>query len=109
MIYNKPQRKKGETWVLNDSIKYAPEIVSQIRFQTFNSERETVVTYTKITITVVSSIRKSIEFSGAEGGLPNWYPYSRMGWETGWDRTITFLESPTGDLLAWLQENAVKQ
>lgn len=24
-------------------------------------------------------------------------------------RTITFLEPPTGDLLAWLQVNAVKQ
>lgn len=109
MIYNEPVAKKGETWVLNDSIKYAPKIVSKIRFRVFNTEREMVVTYTEMTIEVVSSIRKGIKFSGAEGGFPAWYPYSRIGWESGWDRTITFLEPPTGALLAWLQENAVKQ
>lgn len=35
-------------------------------------------------------------------------PYGH-GWKSDAYRTITFLESPTGDLLAWLQENAVKQ
>ena len=31
------------------------------------------------------------------------------GWRSDAYRTITFLESPTGDLLTWLQSNAVKQ
>lgn len=33
----------------------------------------------------------------------------RRNWTNDAYRTITFLEPPTGDLLAWLQENAVKQ
>jgi hypothetical protein len=32
-----------------------------------------------------------------------------MQWTNDAYRTITFLEPPTGALLAWLQENAVKQ
>jgi len=31
------------------------------------------------------------------------------GWTDEKYRTVTFLEPPTGDLLTWLQANAVKQ
>lgn len=31
------------------------------------------------------------------------------GWRSESCRTLTFLEPPTGELLAWLQANAVKQ
>lgn len=55
-----------------------------------------------------------------ETGGDTWayrYPNDRYEPQSVWDsrwfnesyRTITFLEPPTGDLLKWLQENAVKQ
>ena len=38
-----------------------------------------------------------------------WHPSSPSTWVDQKYRTITFLEPPTGDLLKWLQANAVKQ
>ena len=35
--------------------------------------------------------------------------YSTTGWANNGYRTITFSEPPTGDLLTWLQANAVQQ
>jgi hypothetical protein len=45
-----------------------------------------------------------INFYAADGDVYFAYPISPDE-----SREITFLEPPTGDLLAWLQANAVKQ
>lgn len=105
MIWVEPRRKKetGETWVLNEAPNLPGgkvTIEAEIQF-TSNNEA-----FSKFIIG-----GKSTMWRGA------WYD-DRCVWdplnvEDAWGnsayRTVTFHEAPSGDLFAWLQENAVKQ
>lgn len=110
MIYNKPQRKKGETWVMNENINFTNAEFSTL-VSTFDVRQNRVRTFKKIKIEKMR-FGKNIVFEEPVDGGVSFYAYEMDGWnngEYGYDRTITFLEPPTGDLLTWLQENAVKQ
>lgn len=110
MIYNKPQRKKGETWRFNESMVGHDRFDSSIRFFVFDSERNMTITYSMLHVFLSGlASRTKIEFRDAEDGSSDWPAFTGGKWVSYYDRTITFLEPPTGDLLAWLQKNAVKQ
>lgn len=108
MIYNWPVTKKKfeETWVINAG-----------------NDGSTVHDLSKTTIKFKSNDK---EFSSMEflGGIEGTITYGdtavgiieidpdlglRFKFYNEAHRTVTFLEPPTGDLLTWLQANAVKQ
>lgn len=81
----------GETWVLNETVVIFEEtsIEEQINFASNGNQ------YSKITI-------DQLNLSGIAYDTTQVYYYPN-----GW--TNTFATPPTGDLLTWLQSNAVKQ
>lgn len=86
-----------ETWVLNESITGEDQFQASINF-TSNSE-----TFTSIQVdTIVAGCVYYINASG-----------KNTIWVTGWTdenyRKIVFETAPTGQLLEWLEQNAVKQ
>lgn len=99
----------SETWVLNESlnlinlsvsINFVSHNMSFIKFEVFNEQR---------------SITRAGDISAA--GL-KYYTTSQnsvtidpslTSWKTNPYRKVTFATAPTGDLLTWLQSNAVKQ
>lgn len=113
MIYNLPRaKKKGETWVINStptttnldvSIKFTYE------YNGVTKESDGIYLY------VGGKLGHSIaylNFNSADNivySAGDSMVVSFTGWLSDSLRTITFLESPTGDLLTWLQANAVKQ
>nr|DAG38945.1 MAG TPA: hypothetical protein [Caudoviricetes sp.] len=108
MIYNKPRAMKRETWLINDELLDAADWSNPAKYS-------------------IRFISNGTEFSGMVIGgdgkdfNPKIFYDSKLvayGYDSSFSvtewvddayRTITFLELPTGDLLAWLQENAVKQ
>lgn len=99
----------SETWVLNESlnlinlsvsINFVSDNMSFIKFELFNGQR---------------SITRAGDISAA--GLDYYTtPQNRVtidpsltSWKTNPYRKVTFATAPTGDLLTWLQSNAVKQ
>jgi len=106
MIYNLPKTKKKvdpNTWLLNEYIiinNINPPL-TEISFKSNN------VTYTKI------SKLYAPDLIDTEAWMHVLKYDDSVVYQDGWIdkayRTITFLESPTGDLLTWLQNNAVKQ
>ena len=109
MIYNRPRPKKSETWRFNESMVGHNRFDSSIRFSVFDSERNMTITYGTLHVFLLGlASRTKIEFRDAEDGSPDWTVFAG-GWVGYYDRTITFLEPPTGALLTWLQTNAVKQ
>ncbi len=88
----------AETWVLNESIPIAEnEHTWNVNF-TSNG-----ITYTELTwdasLKLILKYNSTVVFK--EAPAPSWLDQAY--------RTITFLETPTGDLLTWLQANGVKQ
>lgn len=99
----------SETWVLNESlnlinlsvsINFVSDNMSFIKFELFNEQR---------------SITRAGDISAAS---LNYYTTSQnrvtidpslTSWKTNPYRKVTFATAPTGDLLTWLQSNAVKQ
>lgn len=108
MIYNLPQVKqaKQETWVINDDFALLDSLTNvkaDIKFVSNGESFDGLVCSQDRRYSVISY------FTGAT--------YKRV-WDSdgGWAgvssqayRTVIFDEEPTGDLLAWLQANAVKQ
>lgn len=98
-----------ETWVINDT--YSSDIeftVSSLNFIS-NGKNFTSIAiriapvgsaYIKYNNTTVNNIMVNTLDTGIRG---------TASWINSTYRTITFLEPPTGDLLTWLQANAVKQ
>lgn len=110
MIYNKPQRKKGETWIFNESMVGHDRFDFSIRFFAFDATRNMTITYSTLHVFLSGLARRTkIEFRDAEDRSPDWTAFVGGQWIGDYDRIITFLDPPTGDLLAWLQKNAVKQ
>ena len=101
MIYNLPRLKtKEEVWILNEEVSSRLNDVS-ISF------RSNGKTFSKISVEKIR-IRDQISYAMYydQTSVYNAY-YNR--WKDDAYRTVTFLEPPTGDFLAWLQINAVKQ
>ena len=118
MIYNLPRaKKKGETWVINET----PIITSGYYFDGNCSITREGVTYpfTRLEITNTVKSGQSIFYVGiqdklVDSGTSTVYAVKSMyvsftGWLDSAYRTVTFFEPPTGDLLTWLQSNAIKQ
>lgn len=87
----------GETWVLNDMPNVIPSFSYDVTFESVGG-----TTYSKI----------SASGSGPMAALyyDDTSVYSGMnGWTSVAYQTITFATPPSGDLLTWLQANAVKQ
>lgn len=98
-----------ETWVINDTYSSAIEFtVSSLNFisngKNFTSIAIRIASvgsaYIKYNNTTVNNITVNTLDTGIRG---------TAFWINSTYRTITFLEPPTGDLLTWLQANAVKQ
>lgn len=107
MIYNLPRaKKKGETWYLNESIDSTAIIIDNIEF-TSNSK-----TFTKIWINYESRTTSFLLYDSEEIASIH-FDIDTRNWSTNWEneayRTITLASPATGDLLTWLQSNAVKQ
>lgn len=103
MIYNLPrvQQVKQETWVLNEEPELSPLSGSNsfdIACMYDGSE------WVRIEINGRGTLLREINFYTADGSVHFAYPFALDA-----SQEITFLEPPTGDLLAWLQANAVKQ
>ena len=100
-------KKKGETWIINDfSSSPTAVIIDNIEF-TSNSK-----IFTKITISRESKLASYLLYD-LEQVASILYETDTENWYTSWTnsayRTITLTSPATGDLLTWLQANAVKQ
>lgn len=99
-----PKKTAGETWVLNDGRCYDFPINGfTINFISNN------INFNKMNIKGSMNghfCYDNISVAGIELSLNG---YDIVNWKNEAYRTITFLESPTGDLLTWLQANGTKQ
>lgn len=107
MIYNLPRaKKKGETWVINDDnalLDSFTEVEADINFVSNGESFDSLACY-------IAERRFFISYFTGATGKAVWD--SDGGWEgvsSQAYRTITLAEPATGDLLTWLQTNAVKQ
>lgn len=98
-------KASGGTWILNELVD--PNTFNQvIGFEIDFISND--VNYTLIEFQ--NSKGGSVWYAGL-GGNPQVYigDNENGGWLDEAYRTITFLETPTGELLTWLQNNGVKQ
>lgn len=110
MIYNLPRaKKKGETWVINNYFTDLATITESVNFIS-NGTNFTSITikiapvgesYIKYDNTIVCNLQVGKNPDGTYGINPIWTNSSYC--------TITLASPATGDLLTWLQANAVKQ
>lgn len=99
----------NETWVLNESlnlinlsvsINFVSDNMSFIKFEVFNGQRS---------ITRAGDINAAgLDYYTTSQNRVTIDP-SLTSWKTNPYRKVTFATAPTGDLLTWLQSNAVKQ
>ena len=104
MIYNLPRKKiREETWMLNASVALKRNASFEVKFKV-NSN-----IYSKISVQNINRysylLFDAIRVSTHNGLTTNKVSFAIPN---EW-RTLTFFEPPTGDLLTWLQANAVKQ
>lgn len=91
-----------ETWVLNETLPTPDSSFSfSINFVS-NNHSYTAITW-DYDVTCYAYWNPSSEGGGSQT------VYSVIGWIDSAYRTITLAEPATGDLLTWLQRNAVKQ
>lgn len=93
----------GETWVLNERCHDFPNSGFTVRFISNNTN------FNKMNIKGSmhgNFCYDNITVAGIELN-PNGYDI--VNWNNEAYRTITFIEPPTGALLAWLQTNGTKQ
>lgn len=98
MIYNLPRaKKKGETWVIEKmpSLPYGL-ITIKIPFESNSTN------FQKIEIYGHSLPRSGIYYDAIK-------VWNTSDWTDEAYRTITLASPATGDLLTWLQSNAIKQ
>lgn len=111
MIYNLPRaKKKGETWVINNNYSSQANFTASSLNFISNGTNFTSITikilpvgssYIKYDNTIVNNITVGYV---EEGTLT-----SGSDWIDQVYRTITLSTPATGELLTWLQANAVKQ
>lgn len=87
---------KTETWILNENPRPIEDTIeTQIKFLSNGTEYNT--------LTISPNVRRMIHFDNTLAyGEPG-------GWSNTLYRKIIFQSSPTGDLLTWLESNAIKQ
>lgn len=90
---------QGETWVINEILNYQSFQATNISF-TSNG-----LPYTSITRAYFPDGNPPYQI--LKYGFTNVY-YDDTGWSNEAYRIITFETAPTGELLEWLQANAVK-
>ena len=91
-----------ETWVLNETLPTPDSYFSfSINFVSNNHSYTAIIGDSDVTSYAYG--KPSSEGGGAQT------VYSVIGWIDSAYRTITLAEPATGDLLTWLQKNAVKQ
>ena len=92
-------KASGETWVLNEDVSV---FSNQFNVEFISNNKKYYAILIKFP-DIFYELQQ--DFSSAdlvyEGAIYNWTDQAY--------RTITFLEPPTGDLLAWLQVNGTKQ
>lgn len=94
----------GETWIWNKTISIPTRVKNYtISFISNNVEYKSVSRGRQI----VNGISYNANEDGTEATVV--YDFYDEAWENEAYRTITFLESPSGDLLTFLQANATKQ
>lgn len=98
MIYNWPvNKKKGETWVINNPIFYIGNVDCQIQFKSNNEIFSRLI--------IDNTVYGKINY----GGTKEVYT-TQNGWINDAYKTLTFLEEITNDtLLKWLGYCAIKQ
>ena len=96
LVYEKSS-SSGETWVFNTFLTNENFSITDIVFTNSGN------TYNEIRRLYLEG-----RFSANEMNFNSTKVYDHSGWLIS-DRTITFETAPTGDLLTWLQANAVKQ
>lgn len=99
MIYNLPRKKAKfeETWVIKQYPKLMYDsITMEIPFESNSTSFQKI------------EVRGNF-FPGSGIYYDAINVWNANGWVNEAYRTITFFEPPTGDLLTWLQANAVKQ
>ena len=88
----------GLTWVINKSPKTA-NLYQEIGF-TSNGK-------TFYSFGIAGEPKATITYNSKTEGM--WYACFNGNWTQEAFRTVTFDEPPTGELLTWLQANAVQQ
>jgi hypothetical protein len=107
MIYNLPRKsaKFEETWVLkNHFVDNCALAKTDIMF-TSNGKSFSSITCGADFMALMGVLYDSTQVADLNISMDS-------GWDVIWKggyQTVTFLEPPTGDLLKWLQANAVKQ
>lgn len=106
MIHNtaKLTTKFEETWVINEHA----EIVWNDPWEYSIKFSSNGQIFSKIA-NVVESFAPHLYYDSNEVGVGDRRGERIIAWRNEEYRTVTFLEPPTGDLLKWLQKNAVKQ
>lgn len=102
LVYEKPS-SSGETWLLNESLI---DTTSGTGFNVsigFTSNNDT---FTSISL-LLRAGRDGVQLE--YGSTTTYNSIIGSGWTNQAYRTVTFATPPTGDLLTWLQANAVKQ
>lgn len=88
----------AETWVLNESLYLSSYNVYGASFTCNGAVYAGIYTTTSV-------VTYLFDISQLEGQRV----YTRYGWDNEAYRTIVFDESPSGELLTWLQKNGTKQ
>ena len=88
----------AETWVLNESLYLSSYNVYDASFTCNGAVYAGIYTTTSV-------VTYLFDISQLEGQRV----YTRYGWDNEIYRTIVFDESPSGELLTWLQRNGTKQ
>lgn len=111
MIYNLPRaKKKGETWVINNSYSSLANFTASSLNFISNGEN-----FTSITIQIAPVGSSYIKYDDIEvndimvGHVEEGTFIAGSSWIDQAYRTITLSTPATGELLTWLQANAVKQ
>ena len=88
----------AETWILNESLYLSSYNVYDASFTCNGAVYAGIYTTTSV-------VTYLFDISQLEGQRV----YTRYGWDNEAYRTIVFDESPSGELLTWLQRNGTKQ
>lgn len=98
--------KNGETWVLNETPTYPSSSIEEtINFKSNGKDYISIL----ISARQPNNVFGISYYYGATSYDAVYPPQKPQGWLDNAYRTITFETAPTGDLLAWLQANGVKQ
>lgn len=91
---------QGETWVINETASL--DIIETFSINFTSNETN----YTSFGVQGANSL---LQYDDTIVYRINYMPVTDYVWTNQAYRTVTFEEVPTGELLTWLQANAVKQ